>query len=398
MSQALPVAFIVEEIIHVQVNTYYTAIMTTLLLYTYVLTFDVSAREECLLVWKQRKTFSNFLFVGFRYFPILAFIADQIRFYAPYNGQDGIEISPGIVITINGICGLWWPRLIAGPVISVCTGLILILRVQALYARANWVLGILIPAYLCQLAIIGWSMWKDVTRPAIKLDGNLISTLCIFVTEIGTGSSSLAPVFIAAIVFDIMIFCLTFWKGRRTRLHKTIIPLLQVILRDGNLYFLAIFIVNLITLLAILVVPFSPYLGISNVQMSAIVTGILVTRLFFNLKHVALKSRNNPLSLVLPNRTAMRKRATLLSTSPCKNGFIRNEYKPEQTSQATGRFGMTTLRTMVDLDLSDLGVDLQDTKDDFVPSLLEEETETYGEFAYYEMRDISYGRLHGDLG
>ncbi|KIJ25259.1 hypothetical protein M422DRAFT_273802 [Sphaerobolus stellatus SS14] len=224
---------------------------------------------------------------------------------------------------------------------------------------ANWVLGILIPAYLSQLAIIGWSTWKDVTRPTIEFSQvDLISgSLCIFENEITTGSSSLAPVFIAAIVFDIMIFCLTFWKGRRTRLHKTTIPLVQVILRDGNLYFL--------------------------------ITGILVTRLFFNLKHVALKSRNNPLSLVLPNRTAMRKRATSLSTSPRENGFIQNEYKPEETSQAAGRFGTTTLRTIVDLDLSDLGVDLQDTRDDFVPSLSEDETETYGEFAYYEMRDIS---------
>ncbi|KIJ34355.1 hypothetical protein M422DRAFT_263669 [Sphaerobolus stellatus SS14] len=299
--------------------------------------------------------------------------------------------APGTSILIPGLplnldfCGFWWPRLIAGPVISVCTGLILILRVQALYARANWVLGILIPAYLCQLAIIGWSMWKDVTRPAF----DLISTLCIFDTEIDTGSSSLIPVFIAAIVFDIMIFCLTFWKGRRTRLHKTTIPLVQVILRDGNLYFLAIFIVNLITLIAILMDPFSLYLGTSNVQMSAVITSILVTRLFFNLKHVALKSRNNPLSLVLPNRSTMRERATSLSTSARENGFIRNEYKPEETSQAAGRFGTTTHRTMVDLDLSDLGVDLQDTRDDFVPSMSEEETETYREFAYYEMRDIS---------
>ncbi|KIJ22852.1 hypothetical protein M422DRAFT_276669 [Sphaerobolus stellatus SS14] len=111
--------------------------------------------------------------------------------------------------------------------------------------------------------------------------------------------------------------------------------------------------------------------------MSAIITSILVTRLFFNLKHVALKSRNNPLSLVLPNRTAMRERATSLSTSARKNGFIRNEYKPEEISQTAGRFGTTTLRTMVDLDLSDLGVDLQDTKDDVVPSLSEEESETW---------------------
>ncbi|KIJ34339.1 hypothetical protein M422DRAFT_263650 [Sphaerobolus stellatus SS14] len=380
------------ELIHEQINLYYTAIMTTLLLYTYVLTFDVSAREECLLVWKQRKTFSSFLFIGFRYFPALAFIVDQTRFYVQSN--QGFS-SPGVSVLIPGLpqnldfCGFWWPRLIAGPVISVCTGLILILRVQALYARANWVLGILILAYLCQLAILGWSTWKDVTRPAITLDGDSISTLCIFDTEINTGSKSLIPVFIAAIVFDIMIFCLTFWKGRRTRLHKTTFPLVQVILRDGNLYFLAIFIVNLITLIVILVDPFSPYLGTSNVQMSAIITGILVTRLFFNLKHVALKSRNNPLSLVLPNKTAMRERATSPSTSPRENGFIRNEYKPEETSQAAGRFGTTTLRTMVDLDLSDLGVDLQDTRDDFVPSLSEEETETYGEFAYYEMWDIS---------
>ncbi|KIJ24149.1 hypothetical protein M422DRAFT_275136 [Sphaerobolus stellatus SS14] len=113
-----------------------------------------------------------------------------------------------------------------------------VLRAQALYARAHWVLGILIPAYLCQLAIIGWSMWKDVTRPAIELDGALLDTLCIFLDEINTGSSSLVPVFIAAIVFKIMNFCLTIWKGRRTCLNNITIPLMHVIIGDGNLYFL----------------------------------------------------------------------------------------------------------------------------------------------------------------
>ncbi|KIJ34331.1 hypothetical protein M422DRAFT_263643 [Sphaerobolus stellatus SS14] len=42
-----------------------------------------------------------------------------------------------------------------------------VLRVQALYARANWVLGVLIPAYLCQLAIIGsqYFVRPDIWKP-----------------------------------------------------------------------------------------------------------------------------------------------------------------------------------------------------------------------------------------
>ncbi|KIJ32186.1 hypothetical protein M422DRAFT_266119 [Sphaerobolus stellatus SS14] len=240
---------------------------------------------------------------------------------------------------------------------------------------ANWVLAITALIYLGQVTVLGWSLWKDMTRfPIQAVDGAAgdFKTLCIFDTEIDTGSKSLAPVFIAAIVFDIMIFCLTFWKGLQTRLHKTTIPLLQVILRDGNFYFIAIFIVNFITLIVILVDPFSLYLGTSNVQISAVITGVLVTRLFFNFKHVALRSRNNPLSL-----NAMRNRGTSPSTLR-ENGLVRNEHKPEESS--AGKFGTMTLRTMVDLDLSDLGVDLQGTEVDSVPSLPEEETETYGVF------------------
>ncbi|KIJ25262.1 hypothetical protein M422DRAFT_273805 [Sphaerobolus stellatus SS14] len=117
-----------------------------------------------------------------------------------------------------------------------------------------------------------------------------------------------------------------------------------------------------------------------EIKINNSITGVLVTWLFFNLKHVALRSRNNPLSL-----NAMRNKGTSPSTLR-ENGLVRNEHKPEESS--AGKFGTTTLRTMVDLDLSHLGVDLQGTEVDSVPSLPEEETEKYGVFSFYEMRDI----------
>ncbi|KIJ27765.1 hypothetical protein M422DRAFT_270999 [Sphaerobolus stellatus SS14] len=256
--EALEDQEIIDAFIHAQINNYNTAIMTTLLLYTYVLTFD----EECFLIWKHRKAFSSLLFVAFRYFPRLAFIVDQIRFYVRNNGSSGTSLFlPGLAF--NFLRGLWWPRLIAATVITACTGPILILRVQALYDRANWVLGILIPAYLCQLAII---------------------------------------------VVD----------------------------------------------------PNSLYLGLNNVQMSPVITGVLVTRLLFNIKHAALKSRYNT-SFSMPNLDS-----TINSTNHSRthnSGLITHDEQIAKYSTA-GKFGTTALRTMIDLDIRDLGADIHSITDD----------------------------------
>ncbi|KIJ34299.1 hypothetical protein M422DRAFT_263614 [Sphaerobolus stellatus SS14] len=142
---------------------------------------------------------------------------------------------------------------------------------------------------LANFKVLQWSIWKDATRPVIKL-GDALGVLCISQAEALTGSSSLVPLFIAAITFDLSIFGLTFYKGLQAR-RSSPIHLLEVTFRDGNLYFGAIFWVNLGTLLLILKEPLSPYVGTINVQFSSVITVVLVSRLFLNLKEAAYRSR-----------------------------------------------------------------------------------------------------------
>ncbi|KIJ25263.1 hypothetical protein M422DRAFT_273806 [Sphaerobolus stellatus SS14] len=81
--------------------------------------------------------------------------------------------------------------------------------------------------------------------------------------------------------------------------------------------------------------------------MSAIITGVLVTRLLFNIKHAALKSRYNT-SFSMPN---------LDSTINFPNEQIARY-------STVGKSGTTNLRAMIDLDILDLGADIQSIPDD----------------------------------
>ncbi|KIJ32181.1 hypothetical protein M422DRAFT_266113 [Sphaerobolus stellatus SS14] len=96
--------------IHARINLYYTGILTTLLLYSHFLTFD----EEWTLVWKQRKTLSSLLFVGFRYIPPFAFLVDQTRLYVQSEGLIFGLFIPGAPLN-DVFCGFWWPRFIVAP-------------------------------------------------------------------------------------------------------------------------------------------------------------------------------------------------------------------------------------------------------------------------------------------
>ncbi|KIJ50800.1 hypothetical protein M422DRAFT_244746 [Sphaerobolus stellatus SS14] len=352
------------DVIHAQVNLYYTAIMTTLLLYTYVLTFD-SDRKNVYWSGNNAKRFPAFIrrislpsSTGFHCGSLLCSKPTEAHHIWPRNSRTQSWITPN-----RDFCGFWWPRLIAGPVISVCTDLILILRVQALYARANWVLGILIPAYLCQLAIIVRSMWKDVAGTGIELDGSPVNILCIFAEEINTGSSSLAPVFIAAITGSNERFSCK--KNMRKTLERweSILPVSDNPTNPSQIKatgFRAIFIVNLISLVTILVDPYSLYLGTSNVQMLAVITGVLVTRLLFNIKHATLKSRYNT-SIGMSNLDFAIK-STNHSLTHNSGLIVHNEQIAKYST--AGKFGMTALRTIIDLDILDLGADIQSITDD----------------------------------
>jgi len=100
-----------------QILTYYNQALTTVLVYHFILTFEVcyvfavwehlfdgSEQEERKYIWEQRKTIPFFLFLVIRYLPILALLIDNGFTY------NLASISAGLTIGFLSVCTFGWLR------------------------------------------------------------------------------------------------------------------------------------------------------------------------------------------------------------------------------------------------------------------------------------------------
>jgi len=162
-------------------------------------------------------------------------------------------------------------------VLQMLVGALCLIRVYALYGRSRRVLGLLL------LVGLGFFIAALVIVAAPRSEGNtvlVVSSLhqCISLSPPLEGLyDSLA--WIGVLIFDSVIFSLTLYKALTIGRG---IPLLDVIVRDGAMYFSVLFIVNLVN---ILVVRFSPpSLKHSTGPLTNVLSTTLASRLVLNLR------------------------------------------------------------------------------------------------------------------
>lgn len=244
---------------HLVANKYYVLASTVMLLYDHLLTLE----EERRYIWAQPKRLPTYLFFIFRYATPVVSILNLVAEHDP--------------TWIGHRCSRWiWLPVAIGPIVSAATGVILILRVHAIYARAKWVLYVTIPVYLGQLSVMGWSIPSGVPAP---LPPGFIG--CVPSEKPGTGNR-LSGIYIAALVFDATIFVLTLGRAIYMRIRDSSIPLLNLIVRDGTAYFTVIFVVNLTNVILLSTAP--PDLSAINAPFATLITALLVSRLMINLR------------------------------------------------------------------------------------------------------------------
>ncbi|KIJ36872.1 hypothetical protein M422DRAFT_260732 [Sphaerobolus stellatus SS14] len=230
---------------HLLANKYYVLASTVLILYDHILTFD----QEREFIWKKKKTLPTCLFLIFRYVTPIVSALNIIALNWP--GWKG------------SICKNWiWLPVAVGPIISAATG--------------------------TQLAVMGWSIPAGSPAP---LPPGFIG--CVPSEKEGTGRR-LSALYIAALCFDASVFLLTFSRAVYARVTGTTVPLLQLVVRDGTLYFMVIFAVNLVNVFLLSLAP--PDLSAINAPFASLITAVLVARLFLNLREAAqqiLKSNSN---------------------------------------------------------------------------------------------------------
>ncbi|THH09828.1 hypothetical protein EW145_g1730 [Phellinidium pouzarii] len=136
---------------------------------------------------------------------------------------------------------------------NIFTGLTLSLRVYALYGRVWWIVAILVPFFLAEIAIESWAVAGGV------------------------------PVSVPS-VFRIVVM-----RVRGQGLSKGSISVLM--LRDGVMYFFVIFFVNLANVLTYVIA--APDIQAINATFSALITEVMICRLMLNLRSVADGNADN---------------------------------------------------------------------------------------------------------
>ncbi|KAJ7888322.1 hypothetical protein B0H14DRAFT_2693571 [Mycena olivaceomarginata] len=221
------------------VNYYLGAISFTLLFYDFLLTLD----WEISRYWGARISLSKFLFFLNRYGTLLGNIPVVVqRFWTTPGSPEKTTVCRQLEYYHQ-----WF--IIATQMII---GVILILRTYALYERNNRVLGLVLGI---SAGAVGACIWGTVFSgktvnlwPGANLRNNIGCTYEITPAQ----STGLIIAWASMGVFDCLIFFLTLYKAL-SRQYSTGAQLLNVLLRDGSIYFGVVLFANVSNILTFIV-------------------------------------------------------------------------------------------------------------------------------------------------
>ncbi|KAI9508255.1 hypothetical protein F5148DRAFT_1198127 [Russula earlei] len=230
----------------IQIGKYFFLGAYTMLLYDHLLTFP----EEIQAVWKKKKTFPLYLFILVRYYALLAVSVVAFGYF-----------SPGMT---RSRCSHWMNFLPLGITIPLTffPGILMLLRVYALYNRNKVILYSLSSSLLLQIAAGLWEYTVRGGRPApLPLD-NYEYHLCIYLPPRTIGH--LSTLYVSwQLGYDTLVFFLTIARTvYMYRKHQVAMSstcgksgLLGNLLRDGAFYFGCIFSMHLMWVIMILHAP-----------------------------------------------------------------------------------------------------------------------------------------------
>ncbi|KAJ7691050.1 hypothetical protein B0H17DRAFT_1063963 [Mycena rosella] len=250
-------------------NYYFNLVSFSLLFYDYFLTLGWEVERY----WGTPSTWPHILFLGNRYGTLLGNIPVVIQYFWTGNS------TPKKISICRGLESYHQYFIIAT---QLMVGAMLILRTYALYERDRRVLAVLVSVAAGAVAVAIWSVFTGKT-------GDTQDNLHLyFGCNYGishTQGVSLATAWAGVAGFDCLIFLLTLWKVlTRHRLHAT--NLLTVLLRDGSVYFLVMFMSNLSNIITF--VFGTPYTRGIATTFTNIISSIMISRLMLNLRDPAL--------------------------------------------------------------------------------------------------------------
>ncbi|KAF9458942.1 hypothetical protein BDZ94DRAFT_1312843 [Collybia nuda] len=263
-----------EAAVHLQAGKYFQIAAFVVLIFDHLLTFS----EEVERIWKRKITGAAILFLINRYITPLQFIITIDAFNDPIWTPTFSRCRQFVAFEGASTVAL----------IAVCE-LIMILRVYALYGRRRPILVLLMVLWTLQIILSSISMKLGFPVP---LPAGLVG--CIF-----TARSKLFPaVWVTPLITDSTIFFLTMWRTRDYIKRSNNTPTMRVFIRDGLLYFLVIFVANLMnTLTFFLAVDDLKAVGAS---FSQLITATMISRLVLNLRSSTELPSEDPTNTYIP--------------------------------------------------------------------------------------------------
>ncbi|TFY66485.1 hypothetical protein EVG20_g4604 [Dentipellis fragilis] len=225
-------------------------------------------------VWKKKKTFNLLFFLFIRYYGPLVIIVASIGFFS-------VAMTPES-------CRHWMlfmPLGVSLP-LTLLPGLIMLVRVYALYGRSKLVAAGLVAILLVQSGAGIWQITVPDSTPVPDPIDNYEFHLCMYAPPKRLAHAWSMYTCIS-LGYDSLVFFLTlartsymFWRheGRGPRSSS----LMDSLVRDGALYFASIFSINLTWVIMIFYAPS----GLRDVAAipSSCITAVLVSRITLNLR------------------------------------------------------------------------------------------------------------------
>ncbi|KAI0084413.1 hypothetical protein BDY19DRAFT_997766 [Irpex rosettiformis] len=297
------------------------------LLYDHGLTFS----QEVEVIWKRKKTKLTFIFLLVRYYCVAAMIVVCFAYFSTEMTRER--------------CAKWMLFLPLGVTmpLSLLPSILMSVRVWAMYNANRYILGFLLLYLAAQTAAGLWQYTYPGAKPApLPLD-NYEYHFCIYLPPAKIGHFSIMYVSME-VAFDSVIFLLTasrtvymhYHRRKERQQHRWSTPmtfrgwtLVESLLRDGALYFAAIFSINLTWVVMILHAP----TGLRAIagQPSACLMTTIICRITMNLRVTAYAD---------PQQDASR-----LHTSGHGSGQVLSSFRPAIREEQVESFSLGPIKS-----------------------------------------------------
>ncbi|KAH8829303.1 hypothetical protein DL96DRAFT_1708448 [Flagelloscypha sp. PMI_526] len=280
------------------VNSYLALIALTLLYYDYLLTLHLESAR----FWKYSAfSWVSTLFYLNRYFPLVIHVPVAMEYFWTATLPNKVAMYAGLYCH-----KLQTVHQYAEMVIQIIAAVILVIRTWALFGRPKWVIGILVCIMLAGIAVGLWSLLHGNDASTLDINNTMFSIGCAaFVSQ--SSGKQLAITWSGAFFLDLVVFSMTLYKSVSIiREFPGTWVMLDVFLRDGAVYFLAMTLANGANIVTFLVGDVSTRGCLTT--FTNVISSVLISRLMFNLRDPALAHKTDewtsPMS-VTPDLTAI---------------------------------------------------------------------------------------------